>query len=164
MGIFIGIDPGASGGIAALREDRSIVTAARMPETDKDILDLLRALAAESRAVENGFALIERVHAGVFAQNRKMGVVSAFSFGGIYRALKMALTAAEIPYDEVTPLKWQTALGCRSRGDKNITKAKAQELFPILPSGLRITHATADSLLLAEYNWRVNRLTKGAEE
>jgi hypothetical protein len=38
-----------------------------------------------------------------------------------------------------------------TKGDKNITKRKAQELFP----EIKITHAIADSLLIAEYGRRV---------
>jgi hypothetical protein len=34
-----------------------------------------------------------------------------------------------------------------SKGDKNVTKAKAQQLF----TQLKITHATADALLIAEF-------------
>jgi hypothetical protein len=41
-----------------------------------------------------------------------------------------------------------------SKGDKNVTKRKAQELFP----SLKITHATADALLIAEYLRRKNEL------
>lgn len=148
---YIGIDPGVSGGIAAI--SNGIALAWKMPETDRDIVDLLRAVApvrGEARA------MVEKVNPGVFArpgQERKMGVVSAFTFGGNYRALKMALTACDIPYDEVLPVKWQTALGCRSHGDKNITKARAQQLFPEYP---RITHAVADALLLAEHCRRLH--------
>lgn len=39
-------------------------------------------------------------------------------------------------------------MGCLTKGDKNISKARAQQLFPTA----KITHATADALLLAE--WR----------
>jgi len=38
-------------------------------------------------------------------------------------------------------------LGCLSKGDKNVTKAKAQEQFP----NIKVTHATADALLIALY-------------
>ena len=38
-----------------------------------------------------------------------------------------------------------------SKGDKNVTKSRAQELFP----ELKITHAIADALLIAEYGRRV---------
>jgi hypothetical protein len=59
----------------------------------------------------------------------------------------MALTAAGIPFERVRPQAWQKTMGCMSKGDKNVTKSKAQELFP----SMKITHAIADSLLIAKY-------------
>lgn len=59
----------------------------------------------------------------------------------------MLLASQSVPFEEVTPAKWQGALGCRSKGDKNVTKRKAQELFP----EVKMTHAIADAYLLAEY-------------
>jgi Holliday junction resolvasome RuvABC endonuclease subunit len=76
-----------------------------------------------------------------------MGVVSAFSFGNGFGHLEMALTAAGIPFTRVRPQVWQKALGCLTKGDKNVTKRKAQELFP----SIKATHATADALLIAQY-------------
>ena len=70
-----------------------------------------------------------------------------FTFGGSFRSLKVHLQWAGIPFDEVTPRKWQKALGCASGGDKKVTKARAQELFPTV----RMTHAIADAYLIAEY-------------
>lgn len=157
--LYIGIDPGVSGGIAVLSHDGGIISAMKMPETDRDILDALniagrRAEAFIGRAPrERVCGVIEKVNPGVFGRpGAKMGVVSAFTFGGGYRALKMALTALRIPYDEALPIKWQNAMQCRSKGDKNITKARAQQLFP----GVTVTHAIADALLIAEYCRRVH--------
>ena len=62
----------------------------------------------------------------------------------------MALIAAGIPFETVTPAKWQGAMGCRTKGDKNVTKRKAQDLFP----GVKVTHAIADALLIAEWGRR----------
>lgn len=59
----------------------------------------------------------------------------------------MALTAAGIPFDEVSPAVWQKYLGCLTGGDKNVTKAKAQQLFP----HITVTHAIADAILIGEY-------------
>jgi hypothetical protein len=42
---------------------------------------------------------------------------------------------------------------CLTGGDKNISKRRAQELFP----SLKITHAVADALLIAEYGRRLER-------
>ena len=62
-----------------------------------------------------------------------------------------AATLLQDPFEEVAPQVWQKVLGCLSRGDKNVTKAKAQQLFP----AIKVTHAIADALLLAEYARRV---------
>ena len=42
---------------------------------------------------------------------------------------------------------------CLTKGDKNVSKRKAQELFP----GLKITHKIADALVLAKYGQRTYR-------
>lgn len=77
-------------------------------------------------------------------------MASSFRFGQSYGFLRGVLVACRVPFDQVTPAKWQRNLGCLSKGDKNVTKAKAQELWP----ELRITHAIADALLIAEYGRR----------
>jgi crossover junction endodeoxyribonuclease RuvC len=138
---YIGIDPGLSGGLACL-EDGGVFAVEKMPPTNRDLLDLLRSW---NDGLVNAVATIEFVRS-----SPQMGVTSSFTFGRGFGHLEMALTAAEIPYDEVTPLKWQQYLGCRSRGDKNVTKARAQELFP----QVKVTHAIADALLIAEYGRR----------
>lgn len=148
--LFIGVDPGVSGGIAIIDSSGRVVLATKMPETDRDIFNTFTIDSVRYKAR----AVLEKVNPGVFGRpGAKMGVVSAFTFGGNYRALKMALTAADVPFDEALPVKWQTFLGCRSGGDKNITKARAQQLFP----HVKVTHAIADALLLAEYCRRTER-------
>jgi hypothetical protein len=141
--IYIGIDPGVAGGIAMLNDAGEIVAAVKMPATEHDVF----AFLCESLGEEPARAVLERV-----SSSPQMGVVSAFTFGRGYGALRMALTVAEIPFDEVSPRKWQPAMGCLSGGDKNITKRRAQALFP----RVEITHALADSLLLAEFCRRIH--------
>jgi hypothetical protein len=41
-------------------------------------------------------------------------------------------------------------MGCLTKGDKNVSKSRAQELFP----SIKVTHAIADALLIAEHNRR----------
>lgn len=135
---YIGIDPGVAGGLAVLDGEGRVLRVARMPETEQDVLAFLHDWPY-SRAI------LEFVHS-----SPQMGVVSAFTFGRAYGGLRMALAACGIPYDEVRPQAWQRTLGCRTRGDKNVSKRRAQELFPTM----RITHAIADALLLAEYGRR----------
>lgn len=139
MKSYIGIDPGASGGIAILSEGVKPY-AVKMPETERDVFDTLNSLKTwhDTEAV----AVIEKVHS-----MPGQGVASTFTFGKGYGALRMALIALEIPYREITPQTWQKALGCMTKGNKNVSKERAQQLFPML----KITHAIADSLLLAEW-------------
>lgn len=142
--VHVGVDPGKAGGIAAVNGDGLLVLAEPMPETDADMWSLVCRLFSVSDGLVT--AVLERVSA-----TPQMGVVSAFKFGQGVGAVRMALAAALIPFDEVSPQKWQTALGCRSGGDKNVTKRRAQELFP----QAKVTHAVADALLIAEYGRRV---------
>lgn len=150
--VYVGIDPGKGGGIAAVDSDGVVVSCCRMPETDQDILAVLHHIDFQL-AQGACFAALERVHAGAFGGGRKMGATSAFTFGQGYGGLRMALAATCIPYDDVMPRKWQQDMGCLSKGDKNVTKRRAQALFP----HQKVTHATADALLLAEYCRRSHR-------
>jgi hypothetical protein len=145
----IGIDPGKNGGIAWIQDGKPCVE--KMPETLRDLWELI----CDINSATNGTpyerlmaacwtpkAYIEQVHS-----SPQMGVTSAFTFGNGFGHLEMALTAAGIPFERVRPQVWQKAMGCMSKGNKNVTKAKAQELFP----SLKVTHATADALLIASY-------------
>jgi len=140
--VYVGIDPGQGGGIAVICG--CVVLTTKMPETERDLLDYL----TECVTLSDGevVAMLERVHS-----SPQMGVSSSFKFGCAFGRLRMALVAAAIPFDEVTPQRWQKALGCLSSGDKNVTKRRAQELFP----DLTVTHALADALLIATYCRRV---------
>lgn len=141
----IGIDPGASGGIAWICDGKPCVE--KMPDTLQDLWDLVVSISLNAGTGGTGIiAYIEQVHS-----SPQMGVKSAFTFGNGFGRLEMALTAAGIPFERVRPQVWQKALGCMTKGDKNVSKRKAQELFP----QLKITHATADAILLAEFGRRL---------
>lgn len=133
----MGIDPGASGGVAIVYEMITPPKAFPMPETLRDIRDLFELLAPVTQ-----FAYIEQVHS-----MPGQGVASTFKFGKGYGFLLGMLEAFNVPYDFVTPQKWQAALGCLTKGDKNVSKAKAQRLWP----AVKFTHKTADATLIAEY-------------
>ena len=49
--LYIGIDPGVSGGIAILNNDGSVKDVVAMPETPRDILDFLSLYKEDSRCV-----------------------------------------------------------------------------------------------------------------
>lgn len=134
--IIIGIDPGKNGGIAWIDDGRACFE--KIPATLRDLFELFESI----RLGTHCRAFLEQVHS-----SPQMGVKSAFTFGNGFGHLEMALTAVRIPFERVRPQVWQKAMGCMSKGDKNVTKRRAQELFP----ELKITHATADALLIAQY-------------
>ena len=141
----IGCDPGVNGGIAWITDGKPCVE--KMPDTLQDLWGLIqdiRAAASPPLGVgeTNAMAYIEQVHS-----SPQMGVKSAFTFGNGFGHLEMALTAAGIPFARIRPQVWQKELGCMTKGDKNITRKRAQELFPTI----KCTHAVSDALLIAHY-------------
>lgn len=153
---YIGVDPGVSGGWAVVDAAGSVVLTMKMgdgpseiaqqPQTCKERVLLVCGSVYDLRAV------VERVHS-----SPQMGVASAFTFGKNVGAILAALTAHRIPVDEVPPKTWQKVMGVvypqgRPR-DKNVTKRRAQQVFP----SLTVTHAIADALLLAEFARRIDR-------
>ena len=143
---WLGLDPGVSGGIAILDESHMLKTWG-MPETERDISDVFESL----RELVT-FAIIESVHSF-----KGQGVSSTFTFGRNYGFLRGMLVAHKIPFEEVTPGKWQAYMGVKSIKDekktahKNRLKGLAQQLFP----HHRMTHSIADAALIAEYLFRL---------
>lgn len=137
-GGILGVDPGrSSGGVGYVAN--GYARAWKMPATDRDVWELISYIGVRSR-----LAVLERV-----GSRPGQGAPSTFKFGASYGELKMALVAVGVRYELVSPSVWQGKLHCRTKGDKNVTKARAQQLWP----KLKITHAHADALLLAYYGW-----------
>ena len=138
--LIIGIDPGKSGGISFFYPNGPVVFP--MPNTFHDIFHLfyehICLCSQHDNDLDKVFAFVEKVHS-----SPQMGVTSAFTFGQGYGALLMLLTCEGIPFEQVTPQKWQKAMGCMSKGDKNVTKRRAQELFPGLYSPINRASAVA---------------------
>lgn len=145
-GVYLGIDPGASGGLACIALDN--VEAVPMPESDRDLWDWFRWFMPGMKP----FALVEKV--GGYIGGNPVPGSAMFNFGTNYGKLLMALTAAGIPFETVTPQRWQKGLSIppRKKGEgktawKNRLKVVAQRLFP----DVKVTLATADALLIAEH-------------
>lgn len=139
--IYIGIDPGVTGGIAVIEKIGIVLNVLTMPSTPRDLLDALQPYYGVP-----SMAIVERVHS-----MPGQGHSGAFTFGRGVGRIETALAATRIPCVEVTPRTWQAAMSCLTGGNKNVSKHRAQQLFPNTP----ITHAIADALLLAEYGRRL---------
>lgn len=137
---IMGIDPGKNGGIALVNDEEAKV----FPLTNltpRDIADIFFDISHEVKV-----CYLEKVHSMPL-----QGVKSSFTFGENYGVLQGILLGFRLRVEHVLPNAWQKALSCQSRGDKNVTKRKAQELFPLMD---KMTHAKADALLIAEYGRR----------
>ena len=141
--IYIGIDPGTSGALAVIELGCISHVLSFEKVTERDIIETLTDLVNE---YGDTFAALESVHA-----MPKQGVSSTFKFGKAYGFIRGVLLAVGIPFEDVTPQTWQRELKCLTKGDKNVSKAKAQQLFP----GVKVTNKTADSVCLAEYARRL---------
>jgi hypothetical protein len=147
MNIYIGIDPGINGGIATINNNS--VQAYKMPQTIRDLWELIHEIKSTAELENYSItAALESVWS-----SPQMGVKSAFTFGNGFGHLEMALTALGVPYERVRPQAWQKAMGCLTKGDKNVSKRRAQELFP----AIKVTHAIADALLIAEFARRAGK-------
>lgn len=139
MVLSIGIDPGWSGGIAFY--DGQIIEAFKFDGlTERDLSDLI-----QDRSLRPCKVWLEQVHSMPL-----QGVSSSFAFGQMYGMLRGILVASHVPFETVSPQVWQREMRCLTRGDKNVSKAKAQELFP----SIKMTHAIADACLIAMYGYQ----------
>lgn len=153
MKLHLGIDPGMSGGLAFIPDNNPAKAwAVKMPETLADLWDTLIEFSLNGHGY---VAKYQRVHACLEKVHSMpgQGVASSFKFGQGFGHLEMGLTGAGVPFTYVTPQKWQKELGCLTKGDKNVSKARAQQLFP----HLKCTHSISDALLIAEYCRRTNQ-------
>ena len=144
---YIGIDPGASGGIAwsSPNGDRS----APLPATLGDFREQVFNILGEQgffHAISETVCYLESPPKFVKAIPGSAVFVMAQSFGRI----EGVLAAFKVPTVTITPQAWQKAHGLGTRGEmtttqwKNKLKARAQSLYP----EERVTLATADALLI----------------
>jgi crossover junction endodeoxyribonuclease RuvC len=148
--MFLGIDPGTSGGAALISEDaQKIVLMDFSKLTPHDIAEWLRVVIYEHPSTS---ALVEKV-----SSMPGQGVASTFKFGHKYGFILGTLTALSIPIEHVMPVVWQRGMGVTKRGKtesktlyKKRLKSRAQELFP----SQKLTLKTCDALLIAEYHRR----------
>ncbi|HTF72607.1 MAG TPA: hypothetical protein VK638_59065 [Edaphobacter sp.] len=164
--IYLGIDPGNSGALAAIIEqcgeerrlefyDTPIVTM-KVGKKMKNEMDpaacalMLRRLQAIDFDVR---VVIEKVQAMPGDGARSMGATSAFNFGkgfGMWIGLCVGL---QLPYEMVHPMTWKKLMMNGMSKEKDASRVRAMQMFPQSAQSLqrKKDHGRADALLLAEY-------------
>jgi crossover junction endodeoxyribonuclease RuvC len=121
LDLFLGIDPGTQGAAAVVNQHGELVDYIRFSKlTELDIAEWVARWAPQIKT-----AILERV-----GSMPGQGVASTFKFGSAYGFVRGLLVANRIPWDYASPVVWQRAMGCLSKGNKNVVKAKAQRLWP----------------------------------
>lgn len=98
MTIYLGIDPGKTGAIAAMDAQANVVYCADTPEIRYISLALIEIYKISSDIK----GAIEHVHA-----MPGQGVSSMFTFGSMFGAAQATLATLKIPYLLVQPREWQ---------------------------------------------------------
>lgn len=136
MTTIIGIDPGQNGAMSMFQGSDLTAICPFSKYTYADIAGVLRKQEGDK------IVYLEKVHTmpgqGIASSGKFMRDVGTWY--GICIALGCTIY-------EVTPQTWQRAMRCLTKGDKNVSKRRAQELFP----EVTVTHAIADALLIGLY-------------
>lgn len=167
-GVIIGVDPGCTGALAALRENGSLIETFLMPTMKVGTKTRVNgaAVAAWLSHIRNGstvewHAYLEQVNAmpsGPPGSRRTMGVASAFTFGHAAGLIEGVLSAGAIPLTLVPPQAWKKHAGLIGK-DKDAARTRAIQLFPecrVLDLKAK-GQAVADALLIARYGIAHNR-------
>jgi hypothetical protein len=149
--IIIGIDPGASGGVAVYDEDAHDLFTHKCPDNTKAMTAIINSAKARSWIDDQQLlCAIEKVHA--FPTDARS---SAFKFGMNFGKWLGILGSLNVPTIEVTPQSWMKdfqPLPKIKKDRKNELKRIASEMFP----ENKITLSTSDAALIAawclEYN------------
>lgn len=140
--VFLGIDPGASGGLCVI--GTHVVDAVTMPTTEKALWEFV-----ESWGNAKGVTCVmERVHS-----MPKDGRSSVFKFGVSYGGLRMALVAAGIKFELVEPQVWQRYFDLLKLPDESDSahKTRIGKYAKLRYPEAKIPRAAYDSVWIAEY-------------
>jgi Holliday junction resolvasome RuvABC endonuclease subunit len=158
--IYIGIDPGKRGGLAAIDEGAEPLLVVPMPvisgrskaKTEYDLPRIFERLLRQGKAR----VMIERLGP---MPTSKGGVAANYQRGYSMGMLQAFCTALKLPWELVSPSVWQKAFWKVRADTKQMAILYAERHFPmvdLLPTERsRKPHdGMADALLIAEYNRR----------
>lgn len=117
--IYIGVDVGAKGGMAAIDENNQIIMI--LPMSRENLVVFASELKSRNEPM---IACIEKVGA-----MPNQGVTSMFSFGKSAGFIEGVFESFKIPYELITPQKWKKEFGLINK-DKNGSINICKHLLP----------------------------------
>jgi crossover junction endodeoxyribonuclease RuvC len=176
--LFVGIDPGLTGAVAALdsetlkihffdtptvtvRSGKSLKHTMDLPAAVR-ILEALNIYEKLHVAIEKVFPMPSFKRTKGDAPNAEfepaaMGVTSAFNFGMNYGQWQGLCAALKLPYELIHPQTWKASMMRDMGKEKDASRVRCSQLFPNTAAdlGRKKDHARADALLIAEYSRRI---------
>ena len=152
--LIIGIDPGLSGGIAILENDKvkEIFDMPVMSDGKKNKRQLNSALLAQLikeniKDIDNSAMVVEQVNA-----MPGQGVTSMFNFGQSFGAIKGICAALNLPIFFVRPAKWKKHFELIN-SSKDASRTKVIEMYPSIAEKLSKKKDVnkSDAILIARY-------------
>jgi crossover junction endodeoxyribonuclease RuvC len=141
---YIGIDPGKTGALAILAPTENLVYDVPLIGKDYDVRSMATLILHAGICLGETLACIE--HA---SSRPGEGVASSFTAGYGYGLWIGILSSLAVAYRTVRPSTWKREMGVSA--DKDLSRAKARALFPLLDLSLKKHHGRAEALLLAQY-------------
>ena len=147
--VYIGIDPGIKGGIAFIQADPPDCTVQAMPDySDQDKLrNTFKTVGDLIKSGSHFKVIIEK--AGMRPYQSGKSTITTLTNYGILLGIFIAY---EIPYEEISSMKWKKYFTLTK--DKALSIKKAKELFPNLAETIGKSDGMAEALLIAEYGRR----------
>ena len=151
---IIGIDPGLSGGIAVLENnkvlnifDMPVMSEGKKNKRQLNSAQLVTLIKANVKSNEDIAVIVEQVNA-----MPGQGVTSMFNFGQTFGAIKGVCAALELPIFFVRPSKWKKHFELIN-SSKDSSRTKAIEMYPALSNNLAKKKDVnkSDAILIARF-------------
>jgi crossover junction endodeoxyribonuclease RuvC len=158
----LGIDPGFSGGLAALTPDGEVVLTAAAPvtkgkgsKTELDVPALVALVRGLGAGHEVRLAVVERV-----GPMPGQGLVSTFTFGRRFAEVLGALKALGLPLELPLPQAWKRVVLAGTDRGKAAAVADVGRRFPAAnllatPRSKKPSDGIAEAVSLAEFGRRM---------
>lgn len=144
--IYIGIDPGYSGGVSGISDNGEVLFC--LPFSKETYTTVLISKINEYKS-ENVTVCLERVHA-----MPGQGVTSMFNFGKNFGFIEGVLSALNISYQTVPPQTWKKefSLSASKELSSDVCKKLFKDVNLLASARCRKPHdGMSESLLMAEY-------------
>ena len=151
---IIGIDPGLSGGIAVLENnkvlnifDMPVMSEGKKNKRQLNSAQLVTLMKENILSNEEAVVIVEQVNA-----MPGQGVTSMFNFGQTFGAINGVCAALELPIFFVRPSKWKKHFELIN-SSKDSIRTKAIEMYPSLSSQLAKKKDVnkSDAILIARF-------------